>query len=150
MVHQRRRIRMSADEAWDFLGECRNLQVATLNRDGSPHLSTLWFAPIEGAVVFDTYAKSQKAVNVAREPRVAVLAEMGTVYEDLRGVSINGVAEIVRDPTLERALKVQIARRYSPGTPLEDLERRADKTSGKRIVIRLAPRKIVSWDHRKL
>ena len=146
----RKRIRMSEAEVWEFLNECRNLQVASLNRDGSPHLTTLWYAVDHNCIVFDTYAKSQKAVNVQRDPRVGLLVEAGDSYETLRGVSVNGVAEFVTDAELSCALKVKIGKRYFHEVPEDTLREQAQASRGKRVVIRVKPGKIVSWDHRKL
>jgi PPOX class probable F420-dependent enzyme len=150
MADARERIRMSENEVWDFLSERRNLQVATLNRDGSVHLTTLWFALDGKSIVFDTYAKSQKAVNLARDPRITVLAEAGSDYAELRGVSMRGTAEVVADAAKSCELKVHIARRYDPDASEEALAEQARRTRGKRIVVRVTPRRIASWDHRKL
>ena len=91
-------IRMTADELTLFLAAQKSLQVGTLDRAGSVHLSTLWFALVEGKIVFETYTKSQKIVNLRRDPRITVLAEDGRVYEELRGVMIKGTATLVDDP----------------------------------------------------
>ena len=150
MADVRRVIRMTEAEVWRFIEERRNLQVASLNRDGSPHLTTLWFAVDDATVVFDTYAKAQKAVNLLRDPRVSVLLESGSTYRELCGVSIKGKAELVEDDETNIELKVRIGMRYSPDGREEDLRAQAIKSRAKRIVIRVVPEKIVSWDHRKL
>ena len=49
----------------------------------------------DGSVWMTTYRKSQKAVNVARNPKVALHIESGNTYDTLRGVCIRGNAEIV-------------------------------------------------------
>ena len=43
------------------------------------------------------YGKSQKAVNVRRNPRASVLVESGEPYQDLRGVLVRGDARIVSE-----------------------------------------------------
>jgi PPOX class probable F420-dependent enzyme len=87
---RRDRIRMSEPEVWDFIASRRSMQVATLGRDGAPHLTTLWFALVDRAIVFETFSKSQKVRNLERDPRIALLFEDGVEYGELRGVSING------------------------------------------------------------
>ena len=69
MPSRRDLIRMTDEELWAFMDERKSLQVATINKDGSPHLTTLWFAVIDGAIVFETFKKSQKIVNLERDPR---------------------------------------------------------------------------------
>jgi PPOX class probable F420-dependent enzyme len=46
--------------------------LATLMPDGSPHSVTVWVGVEDGRIVFFTQPASQKARNVARDPRVAV------------------------------------------------------------------------------
>ena len=60
MPSRRDQIRMSEEEQAQFIGEQKSLQVATINRDGTPHLSTLWFDVVDGDIVFETFTKSQK------------------------------------------------------------------------------------------
>ena len=60
MPSRRDQIRMSKEEQAQFIGEQKSLQVATINRDGTPHLSTLWFDVVDGDIVFETFTKSQK------------------------------------------------------------------------------------------
>ena len=97
-TNRRDKIRMSDDEMWTFIEEQKSLQVATIGQDGMPHLSTLWFARYEGDIVFETYTKSQKIRNLERDPRITVLLEDGIVYDKLRGVMMQGTAELHTDP----------------------------------------------------
>lgn len=150
MAHQRGRIRMSDDEVWAFLDEARHLQVATLGRDGSPHLMTLWFARAGPALVFPSYTRSQKVVNLRRDPRIAVLAEAGSTYDELRGVSINGRAELVDDDPRRIDLACLIEGRYRPAPGEAALRERAERGSRKRTMVLVHPERVRSWDHRKL
>ncbi len=63
-TNRREMIQMTQGEVTSFIEEQKNLQVACLERDGSPHLSTLWFAVLDGQLVFESYSKSQKIVNL--------------------------------------------------------------------------------------
>lgn len=150
MPKRRDQIRMTDEEVWAFIEERKSLQVATLNRDGSPHLTTLWFAVVDGAIVFETFTKSQKIVNLKRDPRIAVLVEDGLEYGELRGVSINGTAELHSDPAKVHELAAQVMFRQNPDVPREALEEAAERLARKRTAVVVRPEKIVSWDHRKL
>jgi PPOX class probable F420-dependent enzyme len=150
MPKRRDQIRMSEAEMWEFIRGQKSLQVATLGRDGSPHLTTLWFAVVDGEIVFETFAKSQKLVNLERDPRIAVLLEDGSTYEELRGVSISGRAELHRDPDLLRRFAAEIIRRNRPEVSEEAMEEAAARMAAKRAAVVVKPEKIVSWDHRKL
>ena len=141
---------MSEAEVWAFLDGARHLQVATIGRDGSPHLMTLWFALAGRALVFPSYTKSQKVVNLRRNPRIAVLAEAGSGYEELRGVSINGRAELVDDDPRRIDLACLIEGRYRPASTDAALRERAERGSRKRTMVLVHPERIRSWDHRKI
>src|ERR1044072_3691221 len=87
---------MREDEAWALVAEEPKLQVATIGADGRPHLVTLFHTVLDGRLVFWTYARSQKILNLDRDPRLTGLVEAGEQYEQLRGVQITGRARIVR------------------------------------------------------
>lgn len=141
---------MSEAEISAFLAEAHSLQVATLGKDGAPHLTTVWFAVHEGAILFETYGKSQKVVNLQRDPRIAVLAEDGRTYDQLRGVSINGTAEVIEDNPERTALMRVLVDHHFSGQAAKSLDELAGRMAEKRVVIRVKPDKIMSWDHRKL
>lgn len=150
MAKQRDAVRMSEAEITAMLNECKSLQVATLDATGAPHLTTVWFAVHEGAFLFETYGKSQKVVNLRRDPRVAVLAEKGETYDQLRGVSVQGRAEIVdAGERLLELMEVVVARNH-PGLSPEQLTDISAKMAQKRVVVVVKPDKVISWDHRKL
>ena len=150
MAKRRDAIRMTDEEVWKFIEERKSLQVATLNKDGSVHLTTLWFAVVDGRIVFETFTKSQKIVNLKRDPRIAVLLEAGTDYSELRGVSINGTAQLHSDPEVVHRYALAVMTRNQPGIPKDALEAVAKDMATKRTAVVIKPEKIVSWDHRKL
>lgn len=141
---------MSETEANAFIAEQKSLQVGTLERDGSVHLSTLWFALVETRVVFETYTKSQKIKNLRRDPRITLLWEDGEVYDQLRGVMIKGTATLVTDPVEVQSLALVVMQRNQPDVANEVLEQAASRMAAKRTAVIVKPHKMVSWDHRKL
>jgi PPOX class probable F420-dependent enzyme len=149
MAGRRDAIKMSDEEIREFLAAGRDLQVASINADGTPHLVTMWYAMRDGEVAFWTYAKSQKVVNLRRDPRLSVLVATGEVYEQLKGVSIVGRAEVVDDPDEVLGYGEAVYERY--WGPLNDTVLEGVKAmSAKRVVIVVKPEKILSWDHGKL
>ena len=88
-MSRREQIRMTPEEVEAYLTVEKDLQVASINADGSPHLVTMWFALMEGDICFWTYGRSQKIVNLQRDPRVTVLCADGADYGELRGVTIS-------------------------------------------------------------
>ena len=149
MAGRRDTIKMNDEEIREFLAAGRDLQVASINADGTPHLVTMWYAMRDGEVAFWTYAKSQKVVNLRRDPRLSVLVASGEVYEQLKGVSIVGRAEVVDDPEEVLGYGEAVYERY--WGPLNDTVLEGVKAmSAKRVVILVKPEKILSWDHSKL
>ena len=142
-------IRMNHEEIRTFLREQRTLQVATIDHDGWPHLIAMWYVLINDQIVFWTYAKSQKTVNLRRDARLTCLVETGMRYDELRGVQIKGRAIINDDSETVRRIGEVIFERYTG--PLNDNIRQLVAAQvPKRVVVFVEPAEIVSWDHRKL
>ena len=149
MPSQRERIRMTDEEVAEFLATERTLQVASIGPDGTPHLVAMWFTVIDGRIVFWTYAKSQKTVNLRRDPRVTCLVEAGESYGELRGVSITGRAEIADDYDTVFKVGAAVYGRYQ-GDMTHASRAGVEAEAQKRVAIFINPVKTASWDHRKL
>ncbi|RJO74969.1 PPOX class F420-dependent oxidoreductase [Nocardia panacis] len=154
-VNQRAQIVMSDTEITEFLTRSRIATMATLGPNGRPHLIAMWYALLEtpaGTIPelwFETKTKSQKAVNLRRDPRITCMIEAGDTYDQLRGLSIEGTAEIIDDPNRLFAVGVSIWERYTaPYT--EEARPMVEAMLNKRVAIRVIPDRIRSWDHRKL
>ena len=150
MAKRRDQIRMTDEEQRAFIESRKSLQVATLNADGTPHLTTLWFGIVDDQIVFETFTKSQKIVNLRRDPRIAVLLEDGVEYDQLRGVSINGRADLVDDPDQVARYAEAVVRKNNPEVPADMIPEAAKQLAKKRTVVIVRPERIASWDHRKL
>ena len=140
---------MTDAEVEEFLTNERTVQVASIGPDGTPHLVPMWFAVIDGRIVFWTYAKSQKALNLLRDPRVVCLVEAGDSYGELRGVSITGRAEIADDYDAVFDAGAAIYARYQ-GDMTHASRAGVEAEARKRVAVFVNPEKLVSWDHRKL
>jgi len=148
--NRRDMIKMTDDQIDAFIDSHKSLQVGTIERDGSVHLSTLWFAVVDGKIVFETYTKSQKIKNLERDDRITILLEDGTAYEKLRGVMIKGRARLVTDHAEVHPLALAVMRRNQPDIPEELLSQAAEQMASKRTAVVIEPLKVVSWDHTKL
>ena len=150
-MNRRDQIRMTPDEIRAFLAEQRIASIATSGRDGYPHLVAMWYVPRDQTLAFWTYAKSQKAVNLRRDPRLTCLIEAGEDYAELRGIQIKGQAEITDDPSEVQQLGEELWRRYSGGGELSEAVRAMIAAQArKRIAVLVHPVRVASWDHRKL
>jgi PPOX class probable F420-dependent enzyme len=151
MAGGRDAVRMDEQEVTDFLARHRKVQVATIGRDGTPHLSTLFYVLDEGRIAFWTYASSQKVVNLRRDPRISCLVEDGEDYFELRGVTVTGKARLLEEYDDIHALGSRVASRMAGGADLGDLGRDlVERQARKRVGVVVEPDKVASWDHRKL
>ena len=125
--------------------------MATIGPGGQPHLVAMWYGLLDGRVCFETKAKSQKVVNLRRDPRITCSIEAGVTYDQLRGVAIEGTATIIDDPASEDfwAVAVDIWERYQ-GPYSEEARPLVEMMMNKRVVVRIDPHRVRSWDHRKL
>ena len=149
-MNRRDLIRMNDEEIRAFLEEERIVQVATINHDGWPHLIAMWYALINDQVVFWTYAKSQKAVNLRRDARLTCLVETGVRYDELRGVQIKGRAIINEERETVQKIGEVIWERYTGGSLNDTTRQLVAAQAPKRVLVFVEPVEIVSWDHRKL
>jgi PPOX class probable F420-dependent enzyme len=149
-MSRRDQIRMTDAETRAFLEAGKDLQVASINADGTPHLVTMWYELDGDDICFWTYGKSQKVVNLRRDPRLSVLVATGETYEELRGVSIGGHAEIVdTQPEVLSFGLVLFAKYWGPADD-ELVRAGVEAQATKRVVVRVKPDTTVTWDHAKL
>ena len=149
MANQRAQIVMSDGEVWQFLAQQRSSTVATLGPQGQVHLVGMWYAVIDGRLWIETKAKSQKVVNLRRDPSMSILVEAGHTYDQLRGVSLEGKGVIVEDADVVWDVCVDIFNRYH-GEYTEEMKPFVEFMAKNRVVVRLDADRVRSWDHRKL
>ncbi|BBZ34396.1 pyridoxamine 5'-phosphate oxidase family protein [Mycolicibacterium confluentis] len=148
-TNQRSQIVMTDDEITQFVTDSRTGTLATIGADGQPHLVAMWYGLLDGEIWLETKIKSQKAVNLRRDPRFTFMIEDGDTYDTLRGVSFEGTAEIVEDPDTIFRVGVSVWERYT-GPYTEDMRPAVDMMMNKRVAVRLITTRARSWDHRKL
>ena len=148
-------IRLDERELVDFLAENLKVQVATVGKEGTAHLTTLFYVVLDaGRVAFWTYDRSQKIRNLERDPRITCLVEDGTDYFELRGASITGTAELVRDPERIFEIGSAVATRMVGAGSFEELgdlgAQEVRRQATKRVAVIVTPEHISTWDHRKM
>jgi PPOX class probable F420-dependent enzyme len=148
-VKQRDRVAMTAEEVAAFLAASRKVHLATIGGDGSPHLVTMYYVLVDGQITFWTYRSSQKAFNLAADPRITCLVEDGAEYFDLRGVQVQGVVRLIDDPAAVREIGRRVAGLLA-GMNDEALDEYVEHAARKRVGYAVEARRIISWDHSKL
>jgi Pyridoxamine 5'-phosphate oxidase len=133
--------RLSAKDL-TFLTRERVVRVASTGRGGWPWVVPVCHAVEGSAIYFGSDKKGLKVRNIARTRRAAVLADR---YRDswrgLRGVALVGPARIFsRGPVFERGVKL-LYRKYRQYARVAALE------PGDSVVVRVIPRRIMSWHY---
>lgn len=158
-----RGVEMAGDAVAEVLDEQRTVTLATIGPDGMPHLAAMWFVregPSDGAaddlaILMWTYGSSQKAHNLLRDPRAAVMAEGGEAYDQLRGVCLDCEVEVVSGAEAIFPIGLALFEKYIAVPGMTDEQREAGlagirKQAGKRVGMRMRVLRARSWDHRKL
>jgi len=140
-------IELTPDEQAAFLRERRKCALATYGPDGFPHIVAMNFFVDDGVYCMTSYGKAQKVVNIRRNPKVALMIEAGDEYSELRGMMVRGLCEIIEDGDAVRAaLTHRTEGSASPRSPSTGTVASAPK----RVLLKVIPAKVTSWDHRKL
>jgi len=150
---KRKSIELSKPERMAFLESQKTIIIVSNSKEGYPHPMPMWFSFDDDETIYcTTFGKSQKVLNYRRDPKASLLVESGTEYAELKGVVYNARAEIIEatDQVVETLVRIN-----TRGRSVSEEERRALtgavlKTAEKRVVLKFAPIKIISWDHSKL
>ena len=142
---RRRQIHLSEAEQAEFLGANRKAALATIDRDGYPHLVAMTYGVRNGAFYMTSYAKAQKVLNIGRNPKVGLMIEAGASYAELKGVMVRGICDIIEGEEAVREAWAIIS-----GASSTPRRRETNDSAGKRVVLKVTPLRIVSWDHTKL
>jgi nitroimidazol reductase NimA-like FMN-containing flavoprotein (pyridoxamine 5'-phosphate oxidase superfamily) len=150
MPSRRASIALTDEETEQFLADGWTLQVASIGPKGFPHLVAMWYVVIDGRIHFTTFAKSQKILNLRRNPKLTAMLESGRAYQELRGWVIEGEGELVEDTPFTARVMALVGQKYN-GIPVPtDTPEAALKVASKRVVVRINPVQTYSWDHSKL
>ena len=148
-MRRRAAIQMTPHERDEFLQHTRTVVLSSIDRRGYPHSVAMWYVIDDGCALMTTYAKSQKALNIQRNPKVALMAESGTTYDTLKGVLIRGRAELAYDIDACVRTLTRIHQKMTGAMP-EGIEEALKQQARKRVLIRVIPERVSSWDHSKL
>lgn len=126
-----------------FLAERRIAILATLDSEGSPYLTAVWFLWRDGAFHIPTGGTSRKALNAISWPRASITIDTrGAVFA---GVRATGRIEVVGG---EEALTLneEIHRRYVTDAGMADPALGGLLREGDDATLRLVPERWQSWD----
>lgn len=132
---------MSQAEYRDFLlGQARTGKLATVRKDGRPHVTPIWFDMDGDTLLFTTWHQSVKCANIQRDPRVAICVDDET--PPFAYVIIEGTATISDEPEALRHWATRIGGRYMGQEQAEAFGQR-NSVKGE-LLVRVEPAKIIA------
>ncbi len=149
-VNQRANVRMSDEEISEFLQSGRWITFCTHNKNGTIHAVAMAYGFMaDGTLAFEAKPKSQKIVNLRRDPRMTCLLDDGAVYGELRGVQLVGRAVLTEEESALREFAASLYSRYfsQDGPPSDET---MEQFIRNRVIVKLQVDRTVSWDHRRL
>jgi len=143
MTRDKKKYTLDDEKKIKLLEESKIINLATINKNGLPHLVPMWFIlDANNEINFTSYHKSQKIINLKRDKRIVIMLESGTQYEELHGLVMEGEAEISTDKELVITIMNQITEKYKTKRDQQDIARQANK----RVNVKIKVKKIISWD----
>lgn len=164
MPSRRDQIQLTPQEIAEFLISEKTVVIVSNGRDGYPHPMPMWFCVDRAdsghddtgagvaAVYCTTFARSQKVVNLRRDPRATLLVESGEEYAQLKSVVIYAATEVLEDhdAVVDTLVRISTKGREIAAVERERLAAGVAATAAKRVVLKFIPQRWVSWDHAKL
>lgn len=137
--------KMNPEEVHAFLDSQPGwIALTTIGKSGHPHTVPIGYFRIGDEVFIGCRAGTQKLKNIERNPKVSVMLESGSTMQDIKGVCIQGDADVVLDPAEQLPLLRQsMANRGAPEGQLPTEARPGA------AYIRIQPTKVISWDYAK-
>jgi PPOX class probable F420-dependent enzyme len=99
---------MTDHDLEQFLREPNLAKLATIDRDGTPHLVPIWYMHVDGDLLIATRPTSRKVRNIRRDPRVTVCIDRAT--PPYAGIIVRGIATL--EEVAYQELAVPMAVRY--------------------------------------
>jgi nitroimidazol reductase NimA-like FMN-containing flavoprotein (pyridoxamine 5'-phosphate oxidase superfamily) len=121
--------------------------VATVGRDGAPHVVPLWFVWPEDAIYVSTRREGRTWANAAADPRVALSIDLGRAWVEIAGIEVRGRAELL--PAEHADMRHPMSawhEKYRPLLAGDGFPRFAEEVHGLGF-LRIAPERIAAWDH---
>jgi PPOX class probable F420-dependent enzyme len=116
--------------------------LGTINPDGTPLITAMWFLHDPSALTLISVDDLQKVRNLRRDPRLHIVAESGARGDDIKGVAVRGRAVFLDDSPERRALATRILDKYHP-----HLEQywSGRTMPANRVMFRVVPQQVRTW-----
>lgn len=122
----------------------RIASLATLNSDGSPHLTAVWYLYQDGFFFVATPSRSRKARNLIERQTATLMVEARKPGSE-RGVTATGPVEVISGERV-RELNLRIHRRYMSDAAIADPQVGGVFAQFDDITLKLSPCFWTWWD----
>ncbi len=128
-----------SERARAYLKEVRFAVLGTINQDGTPQLTTMWYLLEGDTIVMNTKVGRAKERNMRRDPRISVCIADGYNY-----LTLSGRVEMIDDPQTAQHDIYRLAARYHGE---EKAKRKMEEqfSKEKRVTLRLRPEHIIEY-----
>jgi PPOX class probable F420-dependent enzyme len=129
-----------SERARAFLLEKHFAVLGTINEDGTPHLTTMWYLLEEdGTILMNTRAGRVKDRHMRRDPRISVCVVHAYDY-----ITLSGSVEIVDDTEIAQRDIYRLSCRYH-GEEKAQLQMQNQFSKQQRVTLRLKPERIIEY-----
>jgi PPOX class probable F420-dependent enzyme len=122
--------------------------LATLNEDGSVHMTPVWYLFEDDRFFVESGAAGRKVRNILARPRATIMVDIRKLGSE-RWVSGSGAAEAIRGDQAKE-ISAKIHQRYMTKAALEDPTIGPAMAAAGEVVISLKPESWGSWELKNL
>lgn len=146
MTESETSVEMTRAEIDAFLSQVILARLATVRVDGRPHVTPIWFIWDGETIWMETGPDFVKARNLRDNPECAVVVDTTEGGLRIKGVILEGRAELVQEPNdLVTRVVTRLYERYMGSEAMQAATPRK-MFDAPHVLIKLTPRKIISWD----
>ena len=138
-----------SDSMREFLNGRHYATLATLNEDGSIHLTPVWYLFEKDCFFVETAASSRKVRNILARPQASILVDSRRKLGSEGWVSASGTAEIIRGER-SKEINAKILKRYVTKAALEDPRVGPVFAAAGEVTISFTPHSWQSWELKSL
>ena len=139
-----RRRKFTTDELEQFLRQGQKTVLATINGDGTPHMTPVGYLYEDGAFKMTTTTDRVKYRNIERDARISLIMRGQVNEHDGEGVVVvSGTAKV--DASRKAALDVLVRIVGEGHTPEMARQLYEDRKDEPRVLLTLVPEKTLAW-----
>ncbi len=130
---------LTSEQKEFLLQGTRTGKLATVRKDGRPHLVPIWFVLDGDTLIFNTGESTVKSANIRRDSRVSICVD--DENPPFSFIVVEGIATLEADSKDLKLWATRIGGRYMGSDKAEQFGER-NSTAGE-LVVRITPTKVI-------